>query len=64
MQAYNAIPAKRMQHLANKLVHHVKMKEVEINVRNSNLVTSEVFIILGKLYMKTIAMVLFYPSKK
>jgi len=49
MEAYNAIPAKRIQHLANKIVHHSKMKVIESNVRNSNLVTSEVFAVLGKL---------------
>ncbi|XP_078483858.1 uncharacterized protein LOC101242598 isoform X1 [Ciona intestinalis] len=49
MDAYNAIPARRIQHLARKLVHHSKMKVIETNVRNSNLVTSEVFSILEQM---------------
>ncbi|CAK8677887.1 unnamed protein product [Clavelina lepadiformis] len=49
MEAYNSIPARRIQHLANKLMHHTKMKVIETNVRNSNLLTSEVFSILEKM---------------
>lgn len=49
MEGYNEIASTRLQQLVQKIVHHTKMKEIEVNVRNSNLVTSEVFEILEKM---------------
>lgn len=48
MEGYNEIANTRFHQLVSKIVHHTKMKEIEVNVRNSNLVTSEVFQILGE----------------
>jgi len=47
MSAYRSIPSRRIRQLASKLVHHKTMKMIETNVRSSNLLTSEVFNILG-----------------
>ncbi|XP_039268213.2 uncharacterized protein LOC120343157 [Styela clava] len=49
MDSYNDVAASRLKHIVRKMVHHTKMKEIEMNVRNSNLVTSEVFDVLDKM---------------
>ena len=59
MESYNAIPTRRIQYLANKLMHHTKMKVIESNVRNSNMVTSDVFNILGTMVLHTFVLLAF-----
>ncbi|KAK2167423.1 hypothetical protein LSH36_28g08067 [Paralvinella palmiformis] len=49
MEDYTNLPTKRLGHLVNKYVHHVQMKEVEDNVRNSKDLDEEVFQVLDKM---------------
>ncbi|XP_038058025.1 CAP-Gly domain-containing linker protein 1-like isoform X11 [Patiria miniata] len=49
MDEYTVLPAKRLVHLAKKYTHHMHMKEIEENVRQSNSLDEEVYALLERM---------------
>ncbi|XP_022081788.1 myosin heavy chain, muscle-like isoform X12 [Acanthaster planci] len=49
MDQYTVLPAKRFVHLAKKYTHHMHMKQIEENVRQSNSLDEEVYALLERM---------------